>query len=84
VKSADDLQLLQHAEFLEYPTCVVGHAVTSERTAPAGTAIRAKGVSATITGRLLAPLDGRVLLHADGTPVAVLPGRPGGTAEWGG
>lgn len=61
------------AEFVEYPTCVVGHAVTSERDVPPGTAVPAVGIHSMVTGRLARPLDGRVLLHTDGTPLAVLP-----------
>jgi hypothetical protein len=60
------------AEFVEFPTCVVGHAVTSEQDVPPGTAIPAIGIRSMVKGRLDAPLDGRVLVHTDGTPVAVL------------
>jgi hypothetical protein len=67
------LTVFHRAEFAEYPTCVVGHAVTSEREAPPGTFIAGAGVRAMVTGHLDAPLDGRVLLHESGEPVAVLP-----------
>jgi hypothetical protein len=60
------------AEFVEYPTCVVGHAVTSEREVPPGTAIPAVGYRPKVTGRLAMPLDGRVLVDTDGRPVAAL------------
>jgi hypothetical protein len=60
-----------HAEFVEYDTCVVGQAATTERAAPPGTAIPAVGVGAHVTGHLAAPLAGRVLLNSTGDPIAV-------------
>lgn len=60
-----------HAEFIEYDTCVVGHAVTTEHAAPPGSAIPAVGVGAQVTGHLTAPLGGRVLLNSTGDPIAV-------------
>lgn len=67
------LTVFHRAEFAEYPTCVVGHAVTSEKDAAPGTVIPTVGIRAMVTGHLDAPLDGRVLLHESGEPVAVLP-----------
>ena len=65
--------VFHRAEFTEYPTCVVGHAVTSEKSVEPGTDVPAVSVRAMVTGHLAAPLDGRVLLHESGEPVAVLP-----------
>lgn len=65
-----------HARFDEFATCVVGHAVTRQRPVPPGTAVRAVGVRAMVTGHLNAPLGGRVLLHATGEPVAVVAAQP--------
>jgi hypothetical protein len=62
-----------HAEFVEYETCVVGRAVTSERQVPPGTAVHAVGITKHVTGRLERPLAGRVLLNNNGAPLAVLP-----------
>jgi hypothetical protein len=60
------------AEFVEFPTCVVGHVVASERDAPPGRPVPAIGIVSKVIGLLNAPLEGRVLLFTDGTPVAVL------------
>jgi len=67
------LTLFHRAEFAEFATCVVGHAVTSEKDVPPGTVIAGVGIRAMVKGHLDAPLDGRVLLHESGEPVAVLP-----------
>jgi hypothetical protein len=61
-----------HAEFVEFPTCVVGHAVTSEREVPPETVIPAVGIRSMVVGHLTEPLGGRVVLHTNGTPLAVL------------
>jgi len=61
------------AEFVEYPTCVVGHAVTSQRDVPPGTAVPMVGIHSMVVGHLASPLGGRVLLHTDGSPLAVVP-----------
>ena len=68
-----------HAEFVEFPTCVVGQAVTSERDVPPGTAVPLVGIRSMVVGHLAEPLGGRVLLHTDGTPLAVL--REGSTTS---
>lgn len=59
------------AEFQEHATYVVGRAITSQRRVPTGTAVIAIGVIRKVTGRLTAPLGGRVLLHTSGQPLAV-------------
>jgi hypothetical protein len=64
------------AEFTEYDTCVVGHPVTSHRPARPGTAVSLVLIGTLVTGRLGSALGGRVLLTADGTPVAAVPGPP--------
>lgn len=68
-----------HAEFTEYPTCVVGRAVTSEKDVPPSTMVPAVAVNAMVTGRLQSPLNGRVLVHESGEPIAVLPATEDGT-----
>jgi hypothetical protein len=59
------------AEYQEHASYVVGRAITSERRVPSGTAVVAVGVIRTVSGRLSAPLGGRVLLHTSGQPLAV-------------
>jgi hypothetical protein len=59
------------AEFQEHVAYVVGRAITSERRVPPGTAVIALGVIRKVTGRLTAPLGGRVLLDTSGQPLAV-------------
>ena len=61
-----------HTEFIEYPTCVIGHPVTSEKQVPPGTAVAAVGIGAMVTGYLTTPLDGRVVVRTNGEPVAVV------------
>jgi hypothetical protein len=61
-----------HAEFVEYETCVVGRAVTTEREVAPGTAIHAVGISQQVIGHLERPLAGRVLLNSRGRPLAVV------------
>ena len=63
------------AEFQEHATYVLGRAITSERRVPPGTAVVALGVWRDVTGRLTAPLGGRVLLSTSGQPLAVTPER---------
>lgn len=65
------LTLFHRAEFIEYPTCVVGRAITSERPS-CGRAVRAVGIRAKVTAQLNTPLGGRVLLREDGEPVRVI------------
>ena len=69
------LTQFHRAEFQEHATYVVGRAVTSERRVPPGTAVVALGVTRDVTGRLTAPLGGRVLLNMNGQPLAVTPKR---------
>lgn len=61
-----------HAEFIEYETCVVGRAVTTEREVAPGTAVPAVGISRHVVGHLERPLAGRVLLNRHGRPLAVV------------
>jgi hypothetical protein len=65
------------AEFQEHATYVVGRAITSERRVPPGTAVVALGVTRDVTGRLTAPLGGRMLLNMSGQPLAVTPNGVG-------
>jgi hypothetical protein len=60
------------AEFVEYETCVVGRAVTTEREVAPGTGVHAKGISRQVIGHLGRPLAGRVLLNSHGRPLAVV------------
>jgi hypothetical protein len=67
------LTQFHRAEFQEHPTYVAGRAITSERRVPPGTAVVALGVWRDVTGRLTAPLGGRVLLNMSGQPLAITP-----------
>lgn len=71
------LTQFHHADFVEYETCVVGHAITSEREVPPGMAVRAFGIKKQVIGRLKNPLAGRVLLNSRGLPLAVVNSRSG-------
>ena len=59
------------AVFQEYDTYVVGRAITTEREEPSWTAIHLVEVTRQVPGRLASPLDGRVLVTADGKPMSV-------------
>jgi hypothetical protein len=59
------------AEFEEHRTYVIGRAITSIRPVPPGTAIVAVGIRRMVTGRLQAPLGGRVLVTDKGQPMCV-------------
>lgn len=67
------LTQFHRAEFDEHRSYVVGRAITSERKAVSGTAVPALGINRQVTGRLAAPLAGRILLNPAGQPLAVVP-----------
>jgi hypothetical protein len=65
------LTQFHHAEFIEYDTCVVGRAITTERQVAPGTAVAAVGIVEHVVGHLKRPLAARVLLDSRGQPLAV-------------
>lgn len=68
------LTSFHRAEFDEHENYVIATAITSERPTSA-IAIPLVGVAARVSGRLRAPLGGRVLLRPNGHPLAVLPAQ---------
>lgn len=65
------LTQFHHAEFIEYDTCVVGRAITTERQVAPGTVVPAVGIVEHVVGHLKRPLAARVLLDSRGQPLAV-------------
>lgn len=65
------LTQFHHAEFIEYDTCVVGRAITTQRQVAPRTVVPAIGIVEHVVGRLKRPLAARVLLDSHGQPLAV-------------